>query len=268
LKEWDSSVFGRNSAPSSSAFRSKPNNNNGPKAKAVLLSGPPGLGKTTLAHVIASHAGYRPVEVNASDDRSRDVLMEKVVNATEMRTLDGKPNCLIIDEIDGTVGSESRGPIEALVKQLLVTAKTTNKSETGGGKKNKKTDEEEEEEREDEEDERSNKKNKGAEGGKTRGRGKKKKQEKPLMRPIICICNDLYAPQLRKLKEVARVFRFKKPDSSRLCLRLKEICIKASGTSSLLFSSLPAPCSLAISFSSSSYFLLIQTPYIRFLSRI
>ena len=31
----------------------------------------------------------------------------------------------------------------------------------------------------------------------------------PLKRPIICICNDLYAPALRPLREVARVFHFK-----------------------------------------------------------
>ena len=34
-----------------------------------LLYGPPGLGKTTLAHVVANHAGYKVVEINASDDR-------------------------------------------------------------------------------------------------------------------------------------------------------------------------------------------------------
>jgi len=33
--------------------------------QVALLSGPPGLGKTTLAHIIAKHAGYNVVEINA-----------------------------------------------------------------------------------------------------------------------------------------------------------------------------------------------------------
>lgn len=38
------------------------------------------MGKTTLAHVVANHCGYRPLEVNASDDRSAPVLREKIVS--------------------------------------------------------------------------------------------------------------------------------------------------------------------------------------------
>ena len=43
---------------------------NRPLQRVAVLHGPPGLGKTTLAHVIAKHAGYNVVEMNASDDRS------------------------------------------------------------------------------------------------------------------------------------------------------------------------------------------------------
>lgn len=39
--------------------------------QVALLSGPPGLGKTTLAHVIAKHAGYNVVEINARFDSNR-----------------------------------------------------------------------------------------------------------------------------------------------------------------------------------------------------
>lgn len=49
-----------------------------PHEKIILICGPPGAGKTTLANIVARHAGYNPIEVNASDDRTADVLKNKV----------------------------------------------------------------------------------------------------------------------------------------------------------------------------------------------
>ena len=65
-----------------------------------------GLGKTTLAHVVAKHCGYRPVEINASDDRSAGALTSRIQNAAQMQSVvgDRRPNCIILDEIDGAAG--------------------------------------------------------------------------------------------------------------------------------------------------------------------
>ena len=42
-------------------------------------------------------------------------------------------------------------------------------------------------------------------------RVKKKKAQQALVRPLIAICNDLYAPVLRPLRNVAQVVSFKQP---------------------------------------------------------
>lgn len=46
--------------------------------KCALLSGPPGIGKTTTATIVCKEAGYSYVELNASDSRSKK-LLEKVL---------------------------------------------------------------------------------------------------------------------------------------------------------------------------------------------
>lgn len=106
---------------------------NRPKQTLVLLNGPPGLGKTTLAHTIAKHAGYNVVEINASDDRSAEVFKNKMEAATQMKAVigaDPRPNCLIIDEIDGAP--------QPAINMLINLAKKTDeqaskKKKTDGG---------------------------------------------------------------------------------------------------------------------------------------
>lgn len=52
---------------------------NGAFFKAALLSGPPGVGKTTSAHLVCKELGFDVVELNASDARSKRTL-ENVVS--------------------------------------------------------------------------------------------------------------------------------------------------------------------------------------------
>lgn len=68
------------------------------RLSAILLHGPPGTGKTTLAHVIAKHSKSRFVQLNAveatvSDLRKTMKEAERLWKATERRTL------LLVDEI-------------------------------------------------------------------------------------------------------------------------------------------------------------------------
>lgn len=70
-----------------------------PMQKVALLCGPPGLGKTTLAHTIARHAGYNVREINASDDRSPEAFKSALENGTQMSSVmneDRRPNCIIL----------------------------------------------------------------------------------------------------------------------------------------------------------------------------
>uniref|UniRef100_A0A0G4HIC4 BRCT domain-containing protein n=1 Tax=Chromera velia CCMP2878 TaxID=1169474 RepID=A0A0G4HIC4_9ALVE len=43
-------------------------------ARAALLSGPPGIGKTTMARMAALACGYEPMEFNASDNRGKAMI--------------------------------------------------------------------------------------------------------------------------------------------------------------------------------------------------
>ncbi|CAM9407062.1 unnamed protein product, partial [Phaeothamnion confervicola] len=164
-----------------------------PEAKVILLCGPPGMGKTTLAQVVARHAGYRTEEVNASDDRSAPVLREKVIRAMESRAAFGdcRPRCIILDEVDGADG---KGAVQAIVDIVQAPLRSGG---NGGGN--------------------------GGNGGGNGGR-RGKAAAHPLLRPLILICNDPHAAHLRPIRALAQVFIFRQTNAARLTQRLKVVC--------------------------------------------
>jgi replication factor C subunit 1 len=52
----------------------KPGKNGMNTSRAILITGPPGIGKTTSAHLVAKLEGYTPIELNASDARSKKLI--------------------------------------------------------------------------------------------------------------------------------------------------------------------------------------------------
>jgi len=95
--------------------------NKRPTKKAVLLYGPPGVGKTTLVNAAANEYNFRIVEMNASDTRSEKAVNRIANPATSFTGLDKfsseiKGNMLFMDEIDGVAGNEDRGGVNAIIK--------------------------------------------------------------------------------------------------------------------------------------------------------
>lgn len=91
--------------------------------RAVLISGPPGIGKTSAAHLIAKDLGFDVLEKNASDVRSKTLLnnnVKSVLNNTsvvgffkhkddEEHHENDQKFCLIMDEVDGMSSGDHGG---------------------------------------------------------------------------------------------------------------------------------------------------------------
>lgn len=90
-----------------------------PKRRAMFLYGPPGVGKTSLVHVLAREKGFHVLEVNASDTRNKDRLEELVGKAIAQNyTLFGQRRLVLLDEMDGLSGSGDRGGVSFIAQAI------------------------------------------------------------------------------------------------------------------------------------------------------
>lgn len=108
-------------------------NDSGAK-KAVLLSGTPGIGKTTTAKLVSQMLGFRTIEVNASDNRGKadakigkgiggstaNSIKEVISNEGLGRNMERSQHpktVLIMDEVDG-MSAGDRGGVADLIASI------------------------------------------------------------------------------------------------------------------------------------------------------
>jgi len=57
-------------------------------AKAALISGPPGIGKTSAARIVCRQLGYEVLETNASDTRNKLSIQNMLKDLSCNQSLD------------------------------------------------------------------------------------------------------------------------------------------------------------------------------------
>jgi replication factor C large subunit len=84
------------------------------RKKAILLYGPAGTGKTTLAHVFSNELNHELFELNASDLRNRAKLDEVMKPASNQKSLFSQGKIILVDEVDGVTSTEYGGIAELI----------------------------------------------------------------------------------------------------------------------------------------------------------
>ncbi|MBI1973313.1 replication factor C large subunit [Candidatus Micrarchaeota archaeon] len=89
----------------------------GERPRPVLMAGPAGVGKTSMARCLANDFGWECFELNASDTRDAATLDRTAGVAASAGSLFGKRRMIVFDEVDGLF-SQDRGGAASIVRVL------------------------------------------------------------------------------------------------------------------------------------------------------
>ncbi|RNF10241.1 hypothetical protein TraAM80_01680 [Trypanosoma rangeli] len=194
LKSWDAYIF--QDAAAAAKGDAPPAR---PEERLAVLVGPPGVGKTTLAHVLAAHCGYEAIEINASVDRTASKMESAIQLAVaparvRRRAPPSSPSPSSSSAASSTVDSATRAEgVGVSLVDLLLRPKCLIIDEMDGIATNVAT----------------------------------FLLKQDIHCPVFCLCNDFYVPSLQPLRRQCQHVYYLPPiRPQRLLSRLSEIAAR------------------------------------------
>ncbi|MEM4272074.1 MAG: replication factor C large subunit [Candidatus Bilamarchaeaceae archaeon] len=89
----------------------------GTRQRPLMISGPPGIGKTAMVYALRDELGLELLELSASDFRDKERIERILGGSMSAASLLGKQKLIFIDDVDA-MAKEDRGGVSAILKLI------------------------------------------------------------------------------------------------------------------------------------------------------